>query len=163
MIEERRRNVRFPVMRNVGEPIELKVVKNNQKISIPGFILNLSSGGVKIVTLGHEHVDFALGTHFDLDLKIPHLFSHHVEGRIIHIQKGDKAKLHHTNDEWFLSLEFTKIKGSDQQRLNRMAEDWSICETKIQLGLPDICFRECAYWDICEKNVKMKEARKHGH
>lgn len=163
MIEERRRNIRFPVMRNVGEPIELQVIKNHQKISIPGFILNLSSGGVKIVTLGNQAAELAIGTPFVLDMKLPHLFSHHVEGRVIHIQKGDKAKLHHSNDEWFLSLEFTKIRSSDQQRLNRMAEDWSICETKVQLGLPDICFRECAYWDLCEKPVKLKAARKNGH
>ena len=144
-------------MRNVGDPIELQVVEDHKKVSIPGFILNLSSGGIKIVTLGHQAEDLKLGATFLLDLKLPHLFSHHVEGKIIHIQKGDKALLHHSNEEWCVSLEFTKIKHSDLQKLDRMAEDWNICETKLQLGVSDVCYRECSYWDLCEKNSKLKE------
>ena len=53
-------------------------------------------------------------------------------------------------------LKFTKIKSSVSEHINRMAEDWSICETKIQMKLPDICFRQCEYWDICEKPVKIQ-------
>ena len=142
-------------MQNVGDPIELKVVKEGRQTSVLGFILNLSSGGVKIVTLGDQSKDLSLGDTFLMDMKLPHLFSHNVEGKIIHIQKGEKARLHHCSDEWFLSLEFTKIKTTDLQKLNRMGEDWNICETKRQMGLPDVCYRECAYWDLCEKNVKL--------
>ena len=144
------------MMRNVGEPIALELIQHHKKISIPGFILNLSSGGIKIVTLGSQAAELSTGATFLLDLKLPHLFSHHVEGKVIHIRKADKARLHHNSDEWFLSLEFTKIKSSDLHRLNQMAEDWSICETKIELGLPDVCYRECSYWDLCEKNVRLK-------
>ena len=157
MLEERRKHIRFPVMRNVGDPIDLQVILDHKRISIPGFILNLSSGGIQIVALDGLAAKLAIGTPFLLDLKLPHLFSHAVEGKVVHINKGEKAKQHHAEGEWLLSLEFTKVKNSDLQRLNRMAEDWSICETKVQLGLPDICYRECAYWDLCEKNVKLKD------
>lgn len=157
MIEDRRGYIRFPVMRNVGEPIELKVILHRKKISIPGYILNLSAGGIEIITLGNRSAKLSIGTPFVLDLKLPHLNGHNVEGKIVRIHKGRKALLHHSNDEWFLGLRFTKIKSSNVHIINRMAEDWSICETKIEMSLSDICFRECAYWDLCEKSVKLNE------
>lgn len=156
MIEERRKHVRFPVMRNVGEPVELQVVKNHKTTSIPGFILNLSAGGMRIVTLGNQASELSIGNPFVLDLVLPGLVSHNVEGKIVSIQKGDKARLHHSNEEWFLGLAFTKIKPTDVHHVNRMAEDWSICETKIQLQLPDICFSECAYFGLCVKPTRLK-------
>ena len=116
-----------------------------------------SWGGIGIIPLGRQGAHLALGTPFVLDLKLPGFISHNVEGRIVRIQKGRKAELHHSNDEWFLSLRFTKIKPAHVSHINRMAEDWSICETKLQMKLPDPCFRECSYWDLCEKPAKTKE------
>lgn len=159
MIEERRKHIRFPVMRNVGEPIELKVLHKQKKISIPGYILNLSAGGMGIVTLGSQPTDLLMGSTFILDLKLPKLESHNVEGKIVRHHKARKALMHHSNEEWFVGLMFTKIKQNVTDHINRMAEDWSLCETKIEMGLPDICFRECAYWDICEKSVKLQDGK----
>lgn len=147
-------------MRNVGEPVELQVIKNHKKTSIPGFILNLSAGGMRIVTLGAQAAELTIGTHFVLDLTLPGLVSHNVEGKMISIQRGDKARLHHSNEEWFLGLVFTKIKPADLHHINRMAEDWSICETKIQLHLPDVCFRECACLGLCVKPTRIKDDQK---
>lgn len=159
MIEERRKDIRFPVMRNVGEPIVLRIAINHKALSLPGFILNLSAGGMKIMTLGNQVAQLKEGIPFDMDLNIPNLSTHHIEGKIVRIKKGDKAKLRHSNDEWFLGLLFTKIKSQAAHHINRMAEDWSVCETKMQMSLPDICFRECSYWDICEKSVKLPEEK----
>lgn len=157
MIEERRRHIRFPVIYNVGEPVVLQFSQNHKKISIPGYIINLSAGGMGILTLGAQASTLHLGTDFVLDFKLPHLVSHNVEGKIARIQKGRKAQQHHSNEEWFLGLHFTKIKPVLADHINVMAEDWSICETKVQMNLPDICFRQCSYWDLCEKSVKLKE------
>ena len=159
MMEERRSHVRFPVINNVGEPIELNVTMNGKAMSIPGYIINLSVGGVGIITLGKEAGTIPEGTPFNLYLSLAGLETHNVEGKIVRIQKGRKAQLHNSNDEWFLSLRFTKIKPAFTQVINRMAEDWSICETKIQMNLPDICFRECSYWGLCEKPAKLNESK----
>lgn len=155
MIEERRKHIRFPVIHNVGDPIVIQVMQENKKVSIPGFILNLSAGGMGIITLGNQPSQLTLGNRFTLDLKLPHLISHNVEGKIIRIAKGQHAQLHHSNDEWFLGLEFTKIKTSDAEHINSMAEDWNICETKIEMNLPDICYPKCNYWPLCQKPVKL--------
>ncbi|OGR83193.1 MAG: hypothetical protein A2901_06625 [Elusimicrobia bacterium RIFCSPLOWO2_01_FULL_54_10] len=157
MSQERRGHVRFPVINNVGEPVELDVMVGGKKVAIPGYIINLSAGGVGIIALGKESSKLTEGTPFNLDLNLPHLESNNVEGKIIRIEKGKSAKAQHSDDEWFLSLQFTKIKPAFLQHINRMAEDWSICETKIQMRLPDVCFRKCSYWDLCEKTDKLKE------
>jgi hypothetical protein len=160
MIEERRDHVRIPVIHNVGEPIELRAILNGKKILIPGYIINLSAGGIGIIALGRQSMQLHVGAPFVMDLNLPSLESRNVKGKIVRIQKGRKAQLHHSDDEWFLSLAFTKIKPSYASRINRMAEDWSICETKVQMRLPDICFRKCSYWNLCEKPVKLKEKEK---
>ena len=153
--QERRRQPRLPVMRNVGEPIDLQVIRDHRKTSIPGFILNLSAGGLRIVTLGDQAAELTIGTPFILDVHIAPKYQYLVEGRIVSMQKSDKAKLHHSDGEWFLGLEFTKIKDSDAKELNRLAEDWNICETKIKMNLPDICYKECSCFPFCEKTVKL--------
>ena len=160
MIEERRSHIRFPVIHNVGEPIELRVLLNGKKISIPGYVIDLSAGGIGIIALGKQSSELKVGTPFVMDLKLPDLDGDNVEGKIVRLQKGRKAEIRHSDDEWFLSLAFTKIKSSNLLRINRMAEDWSICETKIQMRLPDVCFRECSYWGLCEKPAKIKEKNK---
>jgi hypothetical protein len=157
--KDRRQQPRLPIMKNVGEPVELQVVLDHRRISLPGFILNLSSGGMGIVTLGTQAEGIPVGTTFLLDLKMGHLHSHNVEGKIVRIEKGEKAKLHHNSDEWYLALSFTKIKPSDAHHINRMAEDWAVCETKIQMNLPDICFKDCSCWTFCEKIVKLAEKK----
>ncbi len=144
-------------MQNVGEPVLLNVLHNHKSYSLPGFILNLSAGGMKMLTLGDQASQLQEGIKFVLDLKLPASISQTIEGKIVRIQKGDKAKLHHSNDEWFLGLAFTKIKPQHAHQINRMAEDWSICETKLQMSLPDVCFKECSYWNLCEKSAKLKE------
>lgn len=157
MIDERREYARIPAIYNVGEPVVLQVMQGKNYISIPGYIINLSSGGMGIITLGDQASQLDVGMTFVLDLKLPNLVSHNVEGKINRIQKGRKARLHHSNDEWFLALKFTKIKSVLALHITRMAEEWSVCETKIDLNLPDICYRACSYWELCEKNVKLKE------
>ena len=159
MIEERRGHIRFPMIRNVGEPVELNVGSNGKKASIPGYIINLSAGGVGLIALGRQPAHLSVGTPFVLDLHIPGLNSQNVEGKIVRIQKGRKAEQRRSNDEWYLSLRFTKIKPSLAAQINRMAEDWSICETKIQMNLPDVCFYECRYWALCEKPIKLKKEK----
>lgn len=165
MTDERRSYSRFPIVKNVGEPVELKYVSEHKKISIPGYIQSLSEGGVGIITLGERPVEFTIGMHFILNLKLPKMASNHVEGKIIRLHTSRRAEMHHSHEEWFLALEFTKISAAATHHIRTIAEDWSDCETKIQMGLPDVCFSGCSFWEICEKSVKIKvkpNSPKHG-
>ena len=157
MLHERRKEPRIPMMKNIGEPVELQLVKDHKRISIPGFILNLSAQGMGIITLGDQAADLKPGFTFMLDLALPGMNNHNVEGKVVRIEQGKKAKEHHSRDEWLIALQFTNMKSNLAKHINKMAEDWSICETKLQMNLPDVCFLQCSYFDICEKNAKLKE------
>ena len=152
---ERRKKTRFSIMKNVGEPVDLQVVRDHRKTSIPGFVLNLSSGGMRIITLGDQAAELKIGTPFDLKLHLSPKHIYEVQGQIVSVQKGDKAKLHHTSGEWQLSLEFSKIKSADADAIDKLAEDWNICDTKMQMRLPDICFRQCSCFQFCEKSAHL--------
>jgi c-di-GMP-binding flagellar brake protein YcgR len=153
---DRRRQSRFEVMQNLGEPVDIQVIKNNKKTTIPGFILNLSAGGMRVITLGEQASELSIGTPVFLDLELPHIHPFNIEAKIVSIQRGEKAKLHGSDGEWVMSLSFTKIKASDAAHINHLGEDWNNCEAKIQFRLPDVCFRQCSCWDFCDKPVKLK-------
>lgn len=153
--DERRKHSRFPVIQNVGEPIELNALVNGKKVNVLGFIMNLSSGGMGIIALGDSPKELPVNTHFVLDLTLGGHTCKGVEGRIARVDQSRKAKLHHENSEWEIGMVFTKIKASDSNHLKKMSDDWADCETKIQINLPDVCFRECTYYDICEKPAKL--------
>ncbi len=157
MKNERRKHSRLTVIRNMGEPMELDLIQNGKKIEILGFIINLSAGGVGIISLGEQAKELQPGTKFVLNLTLGRFACKNVEGKIAHVSLGAKAKAHHTDNEWLIGMSFTKIKPEYVKHINKMAEDWEICETKMGMKLPDICFRECSSWDICEKPVKLSE------
>ncbi len=157
MKQERRKHSRLSVIRNVGEPMELDIIQNGKKIEILGFVINLSAGGVGVVSLGDQAKDLIAGTTFVLTLTLGDFVCKNVEGKIAHVGLGPKAKLHHTGGEWMIGLSFTKIKPEYTKHINKMADDWGICETKMGMKLPDVCFRACTCWDICEKPVKLSE------
>lgn len=152
---ERRKKARFSVMKNVGEPIDLKVIRDSRQVSIPGFVLNLSAGGMGIVTLGDQAAELKIGTPFLLNLHLSPQHIYNVEGNIVSIQKSEKAKLHHENGEWYMGLEFTKIKASQAKEIEKLADDWNLCETKLQMNLPDVCYKDCSCYAFCEKSAKI--------
>lgn len=152
---EKRAHPRFSVMKNVAEPVDLKLVSHQKILEIPGFIMNLSAGGMRMMSIGDEAREVPIGSTFIMDIHLPEIDSFSVEGRVVSIQEGAKAKLHHEHGEWFIGLSFTKINAKDAKRISQIAEDWEVCETKIGMGLPDICFQECRCFSFCEKGVKL--------
>lgn len=144
MKAERRKHNRL-VIKDLAEPIELFVLgEKNQPREVPAVLTNLSAGGMALVVFAHVTGD----TKLKMDMKLPGMGSFSFEGRVAWNQpKGDTTQI---------GVRFSHVSHDDAKRINHVAEAYQDCETKLSFGVKDVCFRQCAYWSLCGKPVKLK-------
>jgi c-di-GMP-binding flagellar brake protein YcgR len=142
MEKERRKYKRVPAISIVKETmIESKALKLRREI--PAIFLNLSAGGMALITFLSLPRDALISLNFNLDkLKLKN-----VEGRVVRVEGRKKTYL--------IVIAFTKIKGELRKRINRMADAFDLCDTRILMGEKDVCSIRCPYYELCSKPVKM--------
>ena len=146
---ERRKHQRFPIIKDLAEPIEI-LVMGKKSISLPGVLTNLSAGGIDLILMGPLTEEQKPQ---NLELSLKHLAGlgeiSKISGRIVWThQKGDTT---------LVGIQFTQISSHHQKVINDMAKAYWECEGRIDRGEFEICFRECPYWGLCRKPVKLKE------
>lgn len=139
--QEKRKHNRLPVLHEMDEPINIAF--NNKQV--PGILVDLSAGGMALLTFASAPV----GTDISLVIDIPGLKTHLLTGKVAWtISKGEM---------WRIGLSFTAIDPLDFRHINRMAFECADCDTKLALGVSDICFPKCTYFPLCQKPVKLKK------
>jgi len=140
MMEERRKFKRSPVIHEMDEAIELGFKDE----MVPGLLVDLSGGGMSLLT----YKALPLGTILNLSMELPGLKTHRLQGKIVwSVPKGEM---------WRVGITFNKIEASDLKHINKMAFDFADCETKLALGVKDVCFDKCSYFKLCPKPQKLK-------
>jgi len=142
MGKERRRYKRIPTISIVKETlIESPALK--LKKEVPAILFNLSAGGMALITFQSLPQDALISLNFNLDkLKLKD-----VEGRVVRVEGRKKTYL--------IVVAFTKIRNELKKRINRMADAFDLCETRILMGEKDVCSIRCPYYELCIKPVKM--------
>lgn len=146
--DERRKHKRFPIIKDLAEPIELAVIDNQHMEKIPGVLTNFSAGGMDLVLMGAipEKANVRLSMH------LPGFDRFAVEGRLVWSHaKGLTSQI---------GIQFTKIDQDHARQINHMAEAFWECEDRIKAEAPTVCFHGCMYWDLCEKPAKLKSPKK---
>lgn len=144
-IAERRKHKRFPVITGLVKPVLFRFPRLNIKGAVPGILSNLSAGGVALVTFAPVQLNVLISLTLDFDgLKLED-----VEGRVVRVE----AK----NEVYLVAIEFTQISDKTREKINSMAEDFDMCDTRIILGEKGFCKRSCSYYELCTKPVKKRE------
>lgn len=144
MGSEKRKQKRFPVMKDLAEPVDLILLESPPR-EIPSVMTNLSAGGMSVLAFAPVHGAAAL----QLVLNIPGLEGVKLDGKIAWQKpKGDTTQL---------GIEFHHVSEEAKRKIVRLAEAYQDCELKLSFGLRDVCFRACSYWALCAKPVKLKE------
>jgi hypothetical protein len=143
MKSDKRKHKRFPVLRDMAEPVELYLMDDPAR-DVPAVLTNLSQGGMSMVIFAPVHGDAKL----KIVLNLPGLEGAELEGHVTWTEaKGDTTAV---------GVRFDHLSRESTQRINRMAEDFQDCELKLSFGVRDVCFKECGYWPLCSKPVKLK-------
>ncbi|HMU95810.1 MAG TPA: PilZ domain-containing protein [Elusimicrobiota bacterium] len=143
MKPDNRRHKRFPVLKDMAEPVDLFVMDQPPR-EVPAVLTNLSAGGMALVVFAHVSGDAKL----KILLDVHGLENLELQGRVAWTEvKGDTTAI---------GVRFDHLSHDTVHRITKMAEDFQDCELKISFGLKDVCFRQCAYWTLCGKPVKLK-------
>lgn len=143
-MHDRRRHVRFPIITECVKPVEFKVFPSENKEMLPGIITQLSSGGMALVSF----TPIKVGTSLFFSIDLPHFKINMLEGKVVRVeQKGES---------YLVGIHFNNISPDDRVLLNRMGFDFSDCELKLSFGISDVCFKNCAFYPLCEKPQKQK-------
>jgi hypothetical protein len=142
--QENRRHKRFPVMKDMAEPVDIFMMNGEHPQDLPAVLTNISSGGMSLVVFAHVHGD----TKLKMLLNIPGLEGLELLGRV--------AWTHPKGETTTVGVQFNHISADAQRRITHMAEGYQDCELKLSFGLKDVCFRDCSFWPLCAKPVKLK-------
>jgi c-di-GMP-binding flagellar brake protein YcgR len=122
----------------MDEPIQIAL--DNK--AVPGILVDLSAGGMALLTFQN----IPIGTVVNLSIQVPGLKTQSMAGKVVWaIAKGDM---------WRIGIMFTHIDPVDFRHINRLAFDCADCDTKLALGVTDICFDKCSYYPLCDKSTK---------
>ncbi|MFH1666028.1 MAG: PilZ domain-containing protein [Elusimicrobiota bacterium] len=137
---ERRKHVRLPVMKNIAKPVELLLGKSTTPA--PAILLDLSAGGMGLLSF----IPIKEGSKVCTKIDLPGLKTNTIEGKVM----WDISK----EETFRIGISFTKIEDHDFNHIEKMAEDFVKCETKIVQAEHNICFPKCRYHAVCDKSIK---------
>ena len=137
--QEKRKHNRLPVLHEMDEPIHIAMGNKD----VPGILVDLSASGMALLTFASVPV----GTEIELSIDVPGLKTQPLNGKVVWtLAKGEM---------WRIGISFVKIDPTDFKLINRIAFDCADCDTKLALGVSDVCFDKCSYWPLCEKPNKI--------
>jgi hypothetical protein len=145
--QERRKHKRFPIIKDLAEPIELALIDKHHMQKIPGILTNFSAGGMDLVLMGAIPEKSTV----KLSMHLPGFDRFSVEGKLVWTRpKGATSQI---------GIQFTKIDEDHSKQISHMAEAYWECEDRIKTQAATICFHGCTYWDLCEKPAKLKNPK----
>ena len=108
----------------------------------PAILSDLSAGGMRLITfMAPPHTK-----ELNIILKLSGIKEIPVTGRISWVK--DKGGV------FMNGIAFTGISPDDKKRINDMAEDYSDCDTRFALKLPEVCVETCRANGLCNKPQK---------
>lgn len=149
---ERRAHKRFPMLTKLIEPIAIKSPQLHVKDPIPGFMGNLSAGGMQIATF----IPLPDNMELEISINIPGLHNVHLRGKVKRIIEKQGSYL--------ITIYFTHMNQPIKDHINKMAEDFEMCVDRKILGVRDFCYnRNCHYHYLCTDKGKIESKNKcHG-
>lgn len=144
---ERRKHKRFPIIKDLAEPIEITVLEDGHTHVVPAVLTNFSAGGMDLVLMAPIQGKSSV----KISMHLPGFDRFSVEGRVAWSKPKESTSI--------VGLQFTKIDQDHANQITHMADAYWECEDRIRTKAPIVCFHGCTYWDLCEKPAKLKSVR----
>ena len=145
VVTERRKHVRLPILHGILEPVELEFYAKDasgKAVPQPAILADLSAGGMRLITF----MEPPRAKELNIMLKLSGVKAMPVTGRISWVKNKGGVFMN--------GISFTAISPDDKKRINEMAEDYSDCDTRHALKLPEVCVETCRASGLCNKPQK---------
>ena len=141
---EKRKSKRFPVLYHLIKPVLIRTQDSKSEISSPAIMANLSAGGMALLTFSPLPVGKNLLISFDLkDLKIDNVI-----GKVVRCENKESS--------YILGVQFLNLKNEIANSINKLADDFDFCKTRILLGEKPVCRKGCSYFEHCQRIAKKR-------
>lgn len=156
MGKERRRHLRIPIAADLAEPVEIAVFSKEaasgkdrvKPQKIPAILANISAGGMALVAFAPKNT-FSKATSIQLMLNLPSLGKSAITGRLVHLKSRE--------DIQSLGVRFNDVTKQFRDRIRHIIDDYSDCETRVGLRIPEVCTGQvCHYFGLCKKVQKLE-------
>lgn len=145
VFKERREHVRLPMLHGILEPVEIEFYTKDRAGKAeaqPAILSDLSAGGMRLITfLAPPH-----SKELNIILKLNGVKEIPVTGRISWVK--DKGGV------FMNGISFVGISHDAKKCISDMAEDYSDCDTRMELKLPEVCVETCKAHGLCNKPQK---------
>lgn len=140
--KERRKRKRLPLTLSIAKPIRLEFHSEHHDETIPGILANLSSSGMALIVFHHIPKDSMIV--FDLDFVG---IKEKIRGRIVR----EERKYEDVN---MVGVKFEEESRALKETVEKMAEDYDICEVRFIVDPETACFPECHFRPLCGRRIK---------
>ncbi len=139
---DKRKFKRFPVLYHLIKPVLIRTQDSKAGISSSAIMANLSAGGMALLTFSSLSVGKNLLISFDLkNLKIDN-----VKSKVVRVENKEGS--------YILGIQFLNLKKEIADAINKLADDFDSCETRILLGEKPVCKKGCSYFEHCQRIAK---------
>ena len=141
---ERRKHKRFPVVKRLSEPVDIFLAPPGagKETAIPGVIVDISAGGMRLITFAPIDANSTLSLNMDL----PAIGRAEMDARVAWTQ--------HKRGVYEIGMEFIKIPEEISRKLQQMGKAFEKCIANLANGKTNICSQKCPCYMICDNPAK---------
>lgn len=140
--QERRRHPRLPLHLSVAKLVDFKFDGLDQ--TAPAVLVDLSAGGLAMICFTMP----SLTKDLTFRMSLPGLVNAKLKGKIIRARRKGET--------YMVAIEFTELQDKWGHLVNKLAKAYSACEERLQQGDRLFCFKECAFFPLCQKEEKAR-------
>lgn len=139
---ERRKHPRLPLHLSVAKLVDFQCDGLGQPS--PAVLVDISAGGLSMVCF----VLPTLSQRVTFRLELPGLVNAQVHGRVV--------RAHRKGETYQVAIAFTEFQEQWAHLVEKLIKAYNACEDRLTQGDRRFCFRECAFFTLCQKDEKAR-------
>src|SRR5882672_5390546 len=140
--EERRRHPRLPLHLSVAKLVDFNC--DGMDHPTPAVLVDLSAGGLAMICFALPQMTKDL----TFRMSLPGLVNAKLKGKIVRARRKGET--------YQVAIEFTEFQDKWAHMISKLAKAYTVCDERLLQGDRRFCFRECAFFPLCQKEEKAR-------
>ncbi len=141
-IQERRKHPRLPLHLSVAKLVDFTCDGMDQPA--PAILVDLSAGGLSMIAFALP----SLTKNVTFRLQLPGIVNAQLHGKVV--------RAHKKGETYQVGIAFTEFKTEWESLVSKLFKAYYICEDRLAQGDRRFCFKQCAFWGLCQKDEKAR-------
>lgn len=142
LTHERRKHPRLPMHLSVAKLVDFQ--SEGMEHASPAILVDLSAGGLSMITFALPEI----ANKVTFRLELPGLVNAQMHGRVV--------RAHRKGETYQVAVAFTEFQDQWANLVAKLVKAYNMCEERLAQGDRRFCFRECAFWSLCQKDEKAR-------